>query len=1518
MEPIDDIGEIRLMLDDVVLNENAVAASSHQKEKGPNLNKLLSKSCLDTENAREVLAELRKKAEEEHPFETFGNGKTLPEFVLFGHTERENMSWDLVNNQPSYYHSNRKLMELMDQTPNALPVFDIVSLVLPIEVFHPNQKTIGDIQHGSESGFFYATALYFLCEAMSNTGVGTPSMRLVEGIPFPVHTDMVCTFKRKHRKVTLLMMKLVRDNAGVGDAEDLTEAFAPASSIAQFVLNREDNMAGVRFVWLVHDPYFDPDEAIRATMHNNSVRLGIVPKTGNAAVSDEFMKRLFDTENMSGDQRIALEKRIKTATTAVRQEETRMEKRAAKEAETKAVGVDPLANSRNITNMLALNNCVFAPYLEEDNVKQGSQAADLLLSVDVHSSNSAIPSQLAFDLTTYKRAFALVNPVVARRMNIMGVCALQANEERLFMDIAVGDPEMMSAIDRHGIVMFSPLIPECISMADMAQSHPEYIASAPPPWNTISAVEAKLVCYERVVEQKENARLSKKNGKRRARMTKRELQELQEHTTINNYIESNHSGYDRWDEFDENLSEEDRQLLEEFRQGFIRQENEKQRYVDLGASSRLVGHNPYTRQIAETTGAEGEVTLRVVSPLENPREKAILIRTRIANVAAHLDREAYDDLIDSFRIFGKRNLESVLMRNSSHTVGFNKIVERYQETIAKRRSVFYGKVQSQNLELSNSFLAQDYVNLYTLGVTNGITATRSFCMSVYRSSSNRETEKSTNIGNGTPQHTIWLGPPGVGKSFNKEKVKNEIFIENSITDQGTGSRRANTDIRPDGDGANIFDEVPAALMGGSSTTKRADPEFAAQESEWKSLLSEGKMIHSICSLVEVKPGSSHEERALFGRKKIVLERIDKKAISINANVLGDNPAMLDRFSLWYIAPPQSGVATNTDGLVSRQIPSFEQGARGGLAKSKSSQGQLSEELKDRQMLNALFYAALDVGYVEPPNITMWNMWNVIQRNLSKQFPFLTSNRKLGNIPQSMAIQEAIIHGIEMYQTAYISGGCEVNLDTCEVKARPFDLSHLQFISRYAYLTEATAITTMIRHTLNDLIPTFAHAALVLLADKFCGYTMLDEHGDNKNYQTERREKITYLNMHNSDTGTQETDYEIIVGPVRWRDMIRVLCSAGHTEETAVLVINTLSSMIVRRNYASGYNSSPDGTVRAMEYVPSNVKKAGYTNNDDSGHGHIRISITALYKCAPKHLIKMIFKTIKTSDFRTHSHLSTPENPIGRVLLTGVSNEVDQYVLGMTECDIDRTIPGHVLDYRDTETHSRMQQMLISPESGFCVTETAQRLCQRTKDRKYVQLHENGTYQYPELEKHLTPVQLAEFNQMDRETRNSLACNFYVHGLPYELAYAHTPLMMTIRNIRLQEILFKKRINELRSFVYPDNVILASDPTSSNRGTRRGRNEARTASRNHEKRIWDSESASKRIATADRVRYVARTSEEQATVVPLGAAIASSGTSTQISDLTVEINRHAEKIAASVASNRSRTASSLTAAAIGFQ
>lgn len=1511
----------RSLVDLSLMNDDEESSSEGEEEEreeeqgssSVDLGALISKASLEGEEARAVLIEHQRIAAEAHPFETFSEERLMPHFVVFGPKERENMHWELVDNKPSFKHSNQIVMDFMSETSHALPVFDIVSLVIPADIFMPGQKTIGDIQQGSEAGYTFSTALYLLCAAMSDTKVGTPSMRLVHGIPFPRYTDQVITFSRPHRKVTLLMERLVRDNAGVGEAEDVTEAFSSASVAAKFVLNREDNMAGVRFMWLVHDPSFDPDEAIRCALHTNAKRMGGVPKTGHASVSDEFMNRLFDTASMSGEQRVALEKQIEKASNRVRKEEADNEKHADIASRSRAHGADPLANARNITNMLALNNCVFAPYLGEENAKQGSRLADVFLSVDVHISGAALPTQEAYDLTTFRRAFALNNPVVLDRMRMMGVCALQCDEEGMSFDIAPKNDETLAAFDRHGLSVFRPSIAECVSMGDMAQCDPEYISKAPPPWNTVTAVEAKIACYERVVEHKERARLAKKNSKRRARLNERDLTVLQTHRAINDMLDATHSTYDHWDEADESLTDVERAALEEFRQNFRNPVDEKKRYVSLGASSNLVGHNPHASQLAESLGNEGEVTLRVMSPLEAPRALAISLRARISHVAPHLTREAYDDLMSSFRELGKRNLEAVLVRDTRHTVVFNALADRYHKAHSEGRSVCYAKVHSPNLELSNSFFAQDYVNLHTLGVTNEIGATRDFCVTVYRSSSNRDTEESTGIGNGTLKHTIWLGQHGIGKSYNKGQVQKKVFVEGTIVDQGTGSRRANTDIRPDGDGANIFDEVPAPLMGGaSSSSGRTDPEFAAQESEWKQLLSEGKLTHNICSLVEGAPGMSHEEKALFSRKRLTLERRDRKTVAVNANALGDNKALLDRFSVHLFKPPKGGATSASDGMVSQQIPSFEQGARGGLGKSTASEAQLSEELKDRQMLNTLYYAAIDTGYVDPPNITMWNIWNVIQRNLKHEFPSLeSSHRKLSSIPQAVAIQEAILYGIMMYQNTFVSGGFKVDIENAEVRARPFDLTHLQYIARYAYLTEATAITTMIRHTLVDLIPTDMHEALVLLAKAFCGYTMAEI--ETEAPSPAQRTKMTYLNIQNSDTGTHEVDYEIVTGPARWHDIMRVLCETGYNADTAQRVIRELSALTVRRNHTSGYNSTPDGMVQALEYVPSKVKKAGFKHEEDTGHGQIRISLTALYKCAPNHLIKTILRTIKARGFRTHSHLSTEDNPVRRVLLTGVSNEVEQYVIGTTECDIDGSAPLHVLDYRDVESRSRMQEMLLAPESGFCVTERSQQLCQRKKDRQYVKLHENGMYHYPELEKNITPAQRAEFDMLDRETRDALAYNFYVHNLDYEMAYAHTPLMMTRRNNQLQEILFKQRREELRNFVYPDNVIMSNAGEQTQRGVRR-RADQREANRAQERRIWNDKRSAERVSAVDRLRYIARTGEEEAVVVPAGAD--ATGQGNRISDLTVDMNHYAEKI--SVSARRNQTAASLTSGMFGFE
>lgn len=1487
--------ELSLMQDDGGLDEVDLGA-------------LVTKASLDSEEARAVLSAIQKAALGKQPFESFTDGKPLPTFVLFGTTERQNMRSVLVNNQICYDHTNTKLTDMMLGMQDALPVFDIVSLVLPANIFLPGQKTIGDIQHGTDVGYTHATALYLLSLAMSDTSVGTPSMRLVENIPFPRYTDMVTTFGRKHRKVTLLMERLVRDNAGIGEAEDVTEAFSSSSAAAQFVLNREDNMAGVRFMWLVHDPEFHPDEAIRCTLHANTLRLGGLPKTGTATVSDEFMKRMYDTDNMNGEQRAALEKRIKTAITTVRQEETRNEKHAAEAAKKQAHGTDPFANARNITNMLALNNCVFAPYLGQDNAKQGSQLADVFLSVDVHTPGAAIPSQEAYDMTTFKRAFELDNPVVQERMRMMGVCALQCDDTRMFFDISHGDAGLLEALNQHGILVFSPLIPACVSMADMAQCNPEYIAGAPPPWNTITAVEAKLACYEAIVEKKENARLAKKNGKRRARMTQGELGVLQAHRAINDMLDATHSTFDQWDEADENLTEAERKEISEFRKNMRRPVDENKRYVALGASARLVGHNPHEKNKAESSGVDGDVTLRVVSPLEDPRNMTVILRKRISHIAPHLDREAYDDLMESFRARGRRALEAVLVRDTRHTVVFNTLIERYHKVLADGRSVCYAQVFPQNTELSDSFYALDYVRLRALGVTNEIGLTRDLCLMIYRSSSDRETELSTGIGNGTLMHIIWLGKHGIGKSHNTAQAQKKMFVEGTIAEQGTGSRRANTDIRPNGDGADAYDEAPAPLMGASSSGGRVDPDFAAQESEWKQRLSENKLFHNICSLIEGTPGMTHEEKALFGRKRLTLERRDKRAVCINANLLGENEALLDRFLIGLFEPPTS--ETNvTAGMVSEQIPSFEHGARGGFGASTKSEAQLTEELRDVQMLNAFIYAAVATGFIDPPNVTMFNLWNPVQRNLVRQFPFLHSkHRGLGSIPTAVAIQEAILHGIKTYQNTFVSGGFKIDLDSAEVREQPFDLSHLQYISRYSYLTESAAIKIMIRHTLTYLVPTYLHRSLALLAKAFCGYTMVGDSAEPAPQEQAQRAKMTYLNIRNSDTGTHDVDYEIITGPVRWHDMIRVLCESGQNEDIAKRTIRLLSQLTVLRSHTSGYNSTPDGKVQAFEYVPSKVKKPGFKNEEDTGHGQIRISLTALYKTEPKHLIQMILKTVKTRGFRTHSHLSTPDNPVRRMLLTGLENKNEPHVIGTTECSIDSGAPNHVMDYRDSESRSRMQDMLLTPDAGFCVTERSQRLCQRAKERKYVRLHENGMYHYPELEKHLTAEQRAEFDLMDRETRDSLACNFYVHGLDYDTAYAHTPLMMTRRNIALQEILFKKRIDELRSFTYPESVSMVGTEAQERRGA------IRSASRAHESMIWDDERSAKRVSSADRLRYVARTVEEEASVIPAGAD--STGQVDRISDLTVEINRHAEKIAA-VASRQGRTAASLTSGMFGF-
>ena len=1512
----DEVDELFALSDDEGA-QRAIASSSGggAGEAQVDLGALITMESLESPESHAVLKELSIKCTKAHPFASVPSGGHLPTYIMFDEGAGEQMDWELEmgSARPAWRHHDPKVQSLFDVEGDVKPVFHILTAVIPAKLFKPGQATIGDMQTNTVMGRNMSTVLYFLLDAMSNAAVGTADVRLVDGIPFRRYADTVTVFGRTCAKVSLLIERLVRDNAGIGGAEDVTEELAAAQTAAHLTLNRADNMAAVRFTWLVHDPGFDPNEAIFETLRRNAARHGITPQTGAASVADEFVQRMFKINEMSGEQLTALEKQIGKANKKVQVEERASAKKQDEEAPLDEPM--PLTRARRIATPLAFYNCILATYMELELIHEASPEADLLASIDIFTLGAPILKR-AHEMITFKQAFAPGAPFVKRQLQLLGVCALQCDDEDAFFDLAHDDPDVLAACDRHGLTVFSPHIPECVSVARMEQSRPEYIHDAPPPWNTILAVEAKLACYELLVNRKERARLDKKNAKRRNRRSEEEARVLQAHDASLEYLEATHASYEQWDRAEEGLSESERGYLRDFRAKFRMQADDKREYLALGSSAARVGLRIDHRRM-EVKDSGGAVTLRTVSPLEAPRARAIELRKHIARVIPHLDERARRDLLDSFQAQGLEALEALLVMDPDHTSTRNTLIERYHDVVSEERSVCYGKVHPHNIELANSFLAYEFAEISMFGVTNGVGATRDFVVSIHRSSTNRDTEMSLGIGDGTIRHTVWIGQHGIGKSYDKKVAEKKMFVKGTLKYEGTSSLRANTDMQPEGDGGALYDEAPEALMGAASSTgKKADPALAAKESEWKEMLSEGRKVHSYMSITEGRPGMTHEDKAKKGRQKTTIVKDWTLAVSINANCAGQNKSVRDRFSFYFMRP-QVTKGRGTSGLVTKMTPSFERAATGGIGAGATYEEGLTRMWQDRQMLNTLFYMAMDTGYVNPPNIAMWNLWNPVQRNLAEEYPSLgSSTRKLTNIPQAVAIQEAILYGIEMYQTAYVSGGFRMNKNGGDVKALPFELSHLQLISKYAYLPEATVITSIIRHVLTDLIPAYYYDALVLLAEAFCGYTVLDEQTTLQQRQGGRTQ-MSFLNVSNADTGTHDIDYEIVTGPARWHDIMKVLCEptrGGHNVDTAKEVLDGLQSLQVVRKYASGYCSTPDQKVYALQYIQIKDKKR--PDDTESSHGEIRISLTALRKCAPNYIIGRILKTIKGHGFRTHSHLSTPENPVSRTLLTGVENRVDQHVIGTMQCDLNDNGAGanYVVDYRDHEEPAPLQRMIANPDPAYCVTEQTQQLCQRKKDREYASQGEDGVWRYPELEKRLDREQLQLFAQLDRETRDSLAYNVYTHGMDFGMAYAHTPLMLTKRNVRLQEILFKKKRAELERLSYPACVI-ADTSTTQNRGRVRGREAVRAASRAYEKRIWRNARYFENQATADRNRYVARTMEEAAAVIPAGAAAQiTAGQTTQVSGLTVEMNRSA---AAKLAAINSSTGGSLTNSMFGF-
>jgi len=1100
---------------------------------------------------------------------------------------------------------NETLARMFQENPSYVPIFDLFSVFIPIQAMTGSAKYLADFNTNVSHGHNMASTVVALCKAFSDNSQGfTNSVKM--GDMYVRDAPSICRlFDKLYPKGKVLFEMLVHD------APDPYNERAFLSNIEEVF--EHDNVAGVRLWFLVTDPWFDINKALRKIIKENSDNLGETQRLQELHIEDDLAAQqramLFDDNPLAYDK---AEKRVNAQVRAYNKKLDENAKATQNTSYTSTVDI-----YKTIVNAALYQNFVVSEYLGIPKIVPGSDQWD---SLNTLGNDHSVDEQVI----RVHETFGTGNVNVVEKVQRAGVSSTQdtdSNYLREYDDVSYDLPDMT-------LEEFVVPHPELCFLGNRGQFAPSNIENIRLPWS-FDMAQVVIDCLLDM-SNKKNDELYVEADLERARRIRSIPQRLQFLRNLNGHREDQIAQ-------EPSLLRPDHITGSRFEPVILANKH----FSCYGNMAKRFG------DFDSRYGASSDVA-SIETPLEKARDQYL------EQIRAYNDFEANIDpnmrrfiLMNLIRHSGRNRTREVLEENKDNTMVFNAAARRLRTYMSDKLPVFHEVPIIDQIGVTGSIFASDLVTLSKVFGINNTAVMHDILQAAYRASSDNVFEEVMGLP-GMIIHFATVGAPGTGKSYETKLILITLLLAGTMEAAGTFSARAYNTPKASWGNVAFTDELPEYM-------NPFDKSIEQKRSMMKQILSDGTTSRKVLTMPDT--ATSGREKVMERRSYNIVTKVRQVQI-INSNLwyqcgANGDTSLTDRFLVNTILSSASSTRSG-DGLdmIRAQLPTSFQNTRANMA----VRNQRVQMFLDRHALMVWLNTAVITGNIPLPNVDMFVvLWNHVIEDLANVCPsVLDKSRRLGAQPMSMAINRAMYDAVCIVTNSMASPLLHYNEETGAMDVQPFSIDMAPIFAPYMFLSQRSAIWIITRlvnaYVMNEQI----HQTAEILASHFCNYFTPEKralYARSENAPSNFGEEVLYDISDDGET--------INMGMLRFQateeQVISILChqnGMGHTPNTAKNALQELESTKITcpkvvYNLGDPDQSHANQGQRETVRVLKRCEEAGSFNNVKTYTWHISIFYLAML--SPERVLQRVMKAITVKGIRP-----------GRMLLGKTANNNKAY------------------------------------------------------------------------------------------------------------------------------------------------------------------------------------------------------------------------------------------------------------------